>query len=236
MKNQNTQLTRRILRRVFLACVFLGISSSAAAQGISLSLRTVEGEPIVDAVLELLPSSNNFNSFNNFANTETSNQAEIDQRDKEFVPSVTTIAAGGSISFPNSDDILHHVYSFSTAKTFDTPLYGSDANSDYREVFEEAGVVEIGCNIHDWMLAYIYVGESSLMAISDDDGQARLPDVPAGEYTVRIWHARLDAADNRLQQTVIIEEGPVVELDVRAELVRDRRVRRAPSANRKRYR
>lgn len=149
---------------------------------------------------------------------------------------MTAIVAGGGASFPNSDDILHHVYSFSAAKTFDTPLYGSDADSQYREMFEVPGVVEIGCNIHDWMLAYIYVGQSERMAISDQMGMARLANILPGQYRLRVWSARLDAPQNSVEQDILIEVDRTTELELTLELVRDRRVRRAPSANRKRYR
>ncbi|PCI80081.1 MAG: hypothetical protein COB20_03565 [SAR86 cluster bacterium] len=201
-----------------------------SAQGLVLRLLDADGAPLPGAVMELL-------SDTSVASASTGlREARIDQLDKEFVPSVTVIVAGGGASFPNSDDILHHVYSFSQAKTFDTPLYGSDANNQYREMFDVPGVVEIGCNIHDWMLAYIYVGESDLMAISDDVGVAQLANIPPGQYRLRVWHSRLDARQNSVEQDIVIEAGRTEELELTLELARDRRVRRAPSANRKRYR
>jgi plastocyanin len=201
-----------------------------SAQEVVLRLLDAEGAPVSGAVMELLSDSA-------AASVSTSmNEARIDQLDKEFVPSVTTIVAGGSASFPNSDDILHHVYSFSPAKTFDTPLYGSDTNSQYSEMFEVPGVIEIGCNIHDWMLDYIYVGESDLMTISDDGGVARLANILPGQYRLRVWHSRLDAPKNSIEQNIIIQAGRTEEVELTVELARDRRVCRAPSANRKRYR
>lgn len=203
---------------------------AATAQEVILRLIDANGEAVQGAVMELL-------SDTAAASTSTGmHEAQIDQLDKEFIPTVTTLVAGGSASFPNSDDILHHVYSFSTAKTFDTPLYGSEVDSQYREMFDVPGVVEIGCNIHDWMLAYIYVGESDLMAISNDLGVAQLTNIPPGQYRLRVWHSRLDAPQNSIEQEIFIEAGRVAELELTLELARDRRVRRAPSANRKRYR
>lgn len=201
-----------------------------SAQDIVLRLFEADGTPVPNSVMELLADTKP---------TSTSlamQEAKIDQINKEFVPTVTAIVAGGSASFPNSDDILHHVYSFSPAKTFDTPLYGSDADSQYREIFEVPGVVEIGCNIHDWMLAYIYVGQSERMAISDEMGVARLANISPGQYRLRVWNARLDAPQNSVEQDILVEVGRTAELELTLELVRDRRVRRAPSANRKRYR
>lgn len=225
-----------VFQRKIEKLVLVAISSfflcvpAVSAQEIVLRLLDANGAPVSGAVMELLSDSAVASPSSRLR------EARIDQLDKEFVPTVTTIVAGGSASFPNSDDILHHVYSFSGAKTFDTPLYGSDASSQYREMFEVPGVVEIGCNIHDWMLAYIYVGESDLMAISDDVGVAGLANIPPGQYRLRVWHSRLDAPQNSIEQDVVIEAGRTEELELTVELARDRRVRRAPSANRKRYR
>lgn len=109
-------------------------------------------------------------------------------------------------------------------------------DSQYREVFDVPGVIEIGCNIHDWMLAYIYVGQTELMAISDEQGVVSLTGMTPGSYTMRAWHSRLDAPQNYMEQEIVIEAGRTAELEMTVELARDRRVRRAPSANRKRYR
>lgn len=212
------------------ASAFALCGPAATAQEVILRLIDANGEVVQGAVMELL-------SDTAAASTSTGmHEVQIDQLDKEFIPTVTTLVAGGSASFPNSDDILHHVYSFSTAKTFDTPLYGSEVDSQYREMFDVPGVVEIGCNIHDWMLAYIYVGETDLMAISNDLGVAQLTNIPPGQYRLRVWHSRLDAPQNSIEQEIFIEAGRVAELEFTLQLARDRRVRRAPSANRKRYR
>lgn len=230
LSNSDSMASYRKIQKLGLIAVscFVLFAPVVSAQGVILQLLDADGAPLPDAVMELLSDSA-------VASTGIS-EAQIDQLDKEFVPTVTTIVAGGSASFPNSDDILHHVYSFSSAKTFDTPLYGSDADSQYREMFDMPGVVEIGCNIHDWMLAYIYVGESDRMAISNDAGVASLANIPPGQYRLRVWHSRLDAPQNSVEQDIVIEAGRTEQLELTLQLARDRRVRRAPSANRKRYR
>ncbi|EMR13153.1 plastocyanin/azurin family domain-containing protein [Methylophaga lonarensis MPL] len=111
----------------------------------------------------------------------------IDQVNKAFVPEFLVIKAGDEIDFPNSDNIRHHVYSFSEAKTFELRLY---ADRPERPVdFPNPGVVLIGCNIHDSMIGYIYVANSRNVAVSDETGRARLS-VPEGleAVTVTIWH------------------------------------------------
>jgi plastocyanin len=117
----------------------------------------------------------------------------VDQIDKEFVPFVKVIVAGTSVSFPNKDNIRHQVYSFSPAKRFELPLYvGTPATP---VVFDQPGIVTLGCNIHDWMAAYIYVADTPYHAITQADGKARLTGLPAGEYVLQVWHPRMDGTE-----------------------------------------
>lgn len=201
-----------------------------AAQELQLTLRSTEGEAVAGAVAEILLPESLAGQY------QEQRRVEIDQVNKEFVPTITTIVAGSDVSFPNSDNILHHVYSFSAAKTFNIPLYGKGENDDYFETFAQTGIVEIGCNIHDWMLAYIYIGESNLMAVSDEDGNLRLAGLPEGEFQLRLWHDRLDAENNMQLHQLQLTAGQTTRLELELELQRDRRLRRAPSANRSRYR
>lgn len=230
-------LFRRLFRPAFVApgraglCLLLMlIAVTSRAQSLQLQLSSAEGEPVSGAVIELLlPEAMR-------ADYQQPQQTAIDQVDKEFVPHISTVVIGSEVSFPNSDDILHHVYSFSEANTFNIPLYGRGENDDYFEVFPRPGIVEIGCNIHDWMLAYIYVGETSLMAVTDENGLASLQDLPAGNFQLRLWHERLASDGNVLLEDLSLTEGETAELQLSIELQRDRRLRRAPSANRSRYR
>lgn len=113
--------------------------------------------------------------------------AEIDQVDATFVPAVLPVTAGTRVSFPNSDDTLHQVYSFSPTKRFELPLYSGRTAAPV--TFETPGVVSIGCNIHDWMLAHIVVLDTPYFARTDARGQARI-EAPAGRYRLEVWHAR----------------------------------------------
>lgn len=220
----------RLVSALLLLPLLLPVSALLPAQELQVDLVDGDGQALPGAVIELLlPSAQQ-------AQYRQPGAVSVDQVDKEFVPHVTAIVAGSEVRFPNSDDILHHVYSFSPAREFNIPLYGRGENVDYFEPFPEPGVVEIGCNIHDWMLGYIYVGETSLLAITDASGSARLASLPVGEFQVRIWHGQLDAEQNMLLETVRLNAGETSKLSLKLDLQRDRRLRRAPSASRTRYR
>lgn len=131
----------------------------------------------------------------------------IDQKGKEFIPRVSVVPVGTRVRFPNSDDIRHHVYSSSPAKTFEIPLYkGTPANPI---VFDRPGVVTLGCNIHDWMMAYVFVSTTPYFAITQGDGSARLTALPSGRYAVEVWHPQLKGAPEPAQHelTVRLADG-----------------------------
>lgn len=201
---------------------------SGYAQTLEVTITDTEGMPLENAVIELLLDEAERANYMQLANSS------VDQLDKEFVPTVTIITAGSDVSFPNGDDILHHVYSFSQPKTFNIPLYGRGENDDYHENFPNAGVVEIGCNIHDWMLAYIYVAESELASLSDTNGVATLSSTPSGEYQLRVWHPQASA--DELVYPVSLTANQTTSMAISLELQRDRRVRRAPGSSGRRYR
>ena len=128
--------------------------------------------------------------------------AVIDQRSSTFVPGVIGIQAGTRVTFPNSDNTLHHVYSFSPAKRFELPLYSGKRADPV--LFDKSGVVTLGCNIHDWMVAHVVVLDTPWHGRTGVDGSVRLQ-APPGDYVLRIWHAR--AAEPYEQQLTLGEDG-----------------------------
>jgi len=218
----------RIKHHLVLAGVFV-LSAATQAESLRLNLTDRLAEiPLEGAVIELI--AKNPGQFPVSPLT-----THIDQVNKEFVSYVTIVPVGSKIAFPNSDDIMHHVYSFSAVNAFDIPLYGADENIDHFIEFNEPGLVEIGCNIHDWMLAYIYVAETDVAAITDDQGAASLKDIAPGKYLLKIWHPRMPSSEPQLVE-LEIESNRDTELSIGLNLGRERRIRRTPSMARGSYR
>lgn len=128
----------------------------------------------------------------------------IDQIDKEFIAHVTPIQTGTAIEFPNHDQIRHHVYSFSPAKNFEIPLYKGVPAKPI--LFDKAGVVSLGCNIHDWMSAYIYVTDTPHFTMTDEMGQASM-ELPPGDYEIQYWHPNMDENKVHPAPTIQLERG-----------------------------
>ncbi|HEY2568049.1 MAG TPA: methylamine utilization protein [Candidatus Udaeobacter sp.] len=152
-------------------------------------------------------------------------QAVVDQRDKQFVPYVMAVQVGTAVSFPNSDNIRHHVYSFSPAKKFELPLYSGVPAEPV--VFDKVGFITLGCNIHDWMIAYIAVLPTPYFQVTRQDGRAVLKDLPAGQHTVRVWHPALKGQPEGFAQQVVAGSG-TKSLMFTLPLKQDVRAKRAP--------
>ncbi len=96
----------------------------------------------------------------------------MDQIDKEFKPEFLLIKQGDDVAFPNSDNIRHHVYSFSAAKPFELKLYSGRPSNPI--TFPQHGVVTLGCNIHDSMVGFIYVAKSPHSFLTDANGRVEI--------------------------------------------------------------
>lgn len=122
--------------------------------------------------------------------------AIMDQIDKAFAPEVLVIEQGRKVNFPNSDNIRHHVYSFSKPKVFELKLYAKQPEHPIE--FEQAGIVVLGCNIHDQMLGFIVVSDTATWAETDSNGLATLP-LPENLNTIRVWHPNLKSGFNQVE-------------------------------------
>jgi plastocyanin len=150
----------------------------AAATTLVVEVRDVKGAAVPDAVVYAVPRAKRPPS--------PSRRAVLDQKNRMFVPHILPIQTGTAVTFPNSDNVRHQVYSFSPAKRFQLPLYAGTPQGPV--VFDKPGVVTLGCNIHDQMSAYIVVVDTPYFA-QTAGGRAELPGLPEGTYDVRVWYA-----------------------------------------------
>lgn len=177
----------------------------AQAATLTVNLTSGSGAAVEDAVVYLM-------SNQTMKLPVRTPNARIDQISKTFVPPVSVVQTGTRISFPNKDNIRHHVYSFSKAKKFEIKLY---ADTPAKPVlFDQPGYVVMGCNIHDNMIAHMLVVDTPYFAVSDKRGVAQIMDVPAGDYSLIAWYYMrpdLDAAVTPLKlkadqtQTLVIK-------------------------------
>jgi len=162
------------------AALLVAASAASQAAAIDVRIRDAAGNPVPDAAVYAMPATGALEARPGKA------AVQIEQADREFVPYLTVVQTGTTASFPNHDPILHHVYSFSPAKTFEIKLYTGRSPSSV--TFDKPGVVTLGCNIHDWMIAYVLVVSTPHFGKTDASGAVRLRDLPPGSYAVHVWH------------------------------------------------
>jgi plastocyanin len=212
------------MRIATLLAVLSLASAAALAQTAEIAARVVDeqGRPVADAVVVAVPSDGSLRL------PARPREGVVDQVDKEFTPKVTAVLVGTSVSFPNNDNVRHQVYSFSPAKRFELPLYAGVPAQPV--VFDKAGVVVLGCNIHDWMVGYVYVSESPYFAKTGKDGRALIGELPPREYVVRVWHAQLDGAEEATRKTVEATRAQRFDVAWTLKLKPELKVRRAPTS------
>jgi len=135
----------------------------------------------------------------------------IQQVGKKFVPGWAVVQRGTAIEFPNLDNIYHNVFSLSSGNSFDLGLYNSSAEAK-GHTFNEAGAVDIYCNIHPQMAASALVVPNRYFAKVKPDGEFEIKGVPRGKRKVVAW-----APGARLTSQWVELEGETSEISLKLE-------------------
>ncbi|MDP2903741.1 MAG: methylamine utilization protein [Methylovulum sp.] len=185
---------------------FIGLSSaSTVAETLNVKVLDQTAKGVPETVVYALSSPPESGSDQAYP------EVVVDQIDKTFVNPVTVIRPGTSVIFPNHDNIRHHVYSFSPSKTFELPLYKDATPQPVR--FDKPGEVALGCNIHDWMSAYIYVVDTPYSALTDAQGQTILT-LPPGQYELHTWHSRIKKPEDHKGSNITIQAKQNAEVEL----------------------
>ena len=192
--------SKRVIPALFAGTFVLLATGWACAGDLIVTLRDGDGRPVVGAVVTAAPESSR-----QAGPTAPATPYRIDQKDTAYHPAVSIVPAGGSVEFVNSDSWGHHVYSFSSAKKFDITV--PSRTTSRTVAFDKAGIVVIGCNIHDRMLAHIYVNGEGQPAKTDKQGIARFLGLPAGDYRLSAWHPGLRSKRKRPKANVTIDNS-----------------------------
>src|SRR5436190_8515169 len=182
-----------MLRGFLVALALAGVATPLAAASLSVRVLDSAGRPVRDAVVTLYPAAG-------ARAPHASGRFLITQQNLQFHPFLTIVPVGADVSFPNFDPTKHHVYSFSSAKRFELKLFAKDQSRTIH--FDKAGVVALGCNIHDQMSAFIVVTDSAWTARTNAQGMAVFGDAPNAPARLTVWHPYLRAPGGMVQQAV----------------------------------
>ena len=182
--------------------LFLLPMASATAATLVVNVRTPDGRALPGAVVTV-------RSLDALVRHATPVRAVMDQVNRAFAPDLLVIPVGSTVEFPNSDSVSHQIYSFSPAKRFQLPLY---RGKPYPPVhFDQPGVVTLGCNIHDEMLAYLLVTDAPWYGRTNETGGWSV-EVPHGRYRVALWHPRLRENTEDLERELTVGDADRADL------------------------
>lgn len=182
-----------------LACLLLSLflPVPAWAGDLAVELKSATGQPVSDAVVSFRPASGAPSTPGHF-----NAPLRVEQNNIHFDPFILIVPVGAEVAFPNRDKVRHHVYSFSPTKRFELKLYGRDETR--KITFDKAGVVALGCNIHDQMIGFIVVLDTPYAAKVGPSGQVTLGNLPPGGGVLTVWQPFMRSPGNQLVQQLVI--------------------------------
>jgi plastocyanin len=125
-------------------------------------------------------------SFPAAAGTNPPPTVQLLQRHMQFVPDLLPVRKGTTVEFPNGDDFYHNIFSYSKPKRFDLGRYRKE-DKPASQVFTNAGVVKLYCEIHENMRGAILVLDTPYFTTTDTNGAYRLTNLPAGHFQLKAW-------------------------------------------------
>jgi plastocyanin len=192
-----------------IATVALLAWSSGQAAALHALITDRDRAPMADTVLMLVPTD----ASRDAAAAPQAAPEVMDQVKLQFNPQVMVVGKGGQVAFPNSDTVAHQVYSFSTPKRFSLGLYRGLPYAPV--VFDQPGLVVLGCNIHDFMLGYVYVAESPYFGKSNERGEVHVADIPAGTYALKAWGPRFKEQEAQVLQQVTLRGDETLDVTLK---------------------
>lgn len=140
----------------------------------------------------------------------------MDQKNLEFVPHILPILVGTTVDFRNSDDVAHNVFSpdeEADKVNLGTWPTGEIRSYTFKHHCKDVCAAVMLCNVHPEMEAYIVIMQNPYFAKVDADGKFVITDVPAGKYTLKVWHDKLKAEPQTVQ--VLADSSTTVAIELK---------------------
>ena len=124
-------------------------------------------------------------------------KVKLDQKGCEYQPHVLAFPAGTTVEILNPDGILHNVHSYSKVNSpFNQAMPKFKKTLDVK--IDKPEVIELKCDVHGWMHGWLVSAPTPYVAVTDNSGAFKLTDVPAGSYTVEVWHEKLGKSTQKV--------------------------------------
>lgn len=125
----------------------------------------------------------------------------IDQRGCWFRPRVLGIQTGQELQVINSDEVTHNIHPMAMENREWNHSQGPGDPPVIRKFSKPEVMIPVKCNIHSWMHAFIGVVSNPYFAVSNSDGTFAIPNLPAGTYTLAVWHDGMATQEQQITIT-----------------------------------
>ena len=139
------------------------------------------------------------------ASSENSQQINILQEDKKFLPYVSVMSSVDSLMFENRDNLTHHIYSVLSKDFEQFRLKAGEKKAP--TLSKSHPSVFMACNIHDWMAGHLLIVETPYYTKTTNKGVASFKSLKPGTYTVKVWHPQMSDADQVKSHKVTITDS-----------------------------
>jgi plastocyanin len=137
---------------------------------------------------------------------------EIDQKDCKFTPHVQIVPVGARLTMLNNDKVTHNVHIFLADEEINKQQISRLKRLRLKGITKPEGPVEVKCDIHGWMKAWVAYVPHPYFAVTNEKGEFTLEDVPPGEYKLGYWHEAC-GTNNKEPVTVTVAAGGEVKQD-----------------------
>jgi Carboxypeptidase regulatory-like domain len=120
----------------------------------------------------------------------------FDQKGCDYVPHVLAFPAGSTVEIFNDDGIMHNIHTYSKLNPpFNVvqPWF----KKEIKKVIAKPEIIKVACDAHGWMEGWWYATGTPYYAVTDDKGDFTIRNVPAGDYTIRVWQEKLGTEDQK---------------------------------------
>ncbi|XOV79733.1 MAG: hypothetical protein ACFHVJ_01965 [Aestuariibacter sp.] len=178
-------------------CLLMAFFVQNLCFGLEIQVLDKSGQPVENVAIALIPVSTGAKQI---ASQLPLRDVVLSQKDRQFSPYLITIQNGASVSFLNEDAIRHQVYARSEIATFDMNLKSGEHSSGVR--LTSSGEMAVGCNIHDWMQAYVFVVDTPYYSATNENGKAQISLPDNESYELKAWHPRFQSSDLDISKNI----------------------------------
>lgn len=143
--------------------------------------------------------------------------ARVVQEKCAFHPYIQVVRKRAALTIVNKDPLLHNIHAYELIGRARRSMFNiaqpAAGQVDTRVLKTRRGhLVEIDCDAHNWMSAWIYLSHHPYVTITDDQGRFTISDIPPGQFDIAVWHPVLGKGGHPV--TVVANAPATLEVEI----------------------